>query len=175
LAVFLSLFLDMGFLIGSWMLRGRWAGPQIWSTRTTDRPLWGFVLIYLLTSLREVVGDLAGAHRNLLFDVVSVAVYLSTLIYLVVIFPVFEVRERGFVHHGRFISWLNIQKYEWESTGGPQDLVFLSLRPPRRAALRLHVRRLFAFLPSPRIRVPADKQDELEAIMKRHLSEWPEP
>jgi serine/threonine protein kinase len=61
----------------------------------------------------------------------------------------------------------------WSTTDTPRDLVVVSLRG-QRAALRLHVSRLFAFLPSPRIRVPANKQDELEAIMNRHLSDWPE-
>jgi hypothetical protein len=40
--------------------------------------------------------------------------------------------------------------------------------------LRLHVSRLFPILPSPRIRIPKESQDELEAILKRHLSEWPQ-
>ena len=49
----------------------------------------------------------------------------------------------------------------------------LSMRPSK-AVLRLHVSRLFSILPSPRIRVPREHQEELEAILKRHLNDWPQ-
>jgi hypothetical protein len=45
---------------------------------------------------------------------------------------------------------------------------------PAKAVLRLHVSRLFSILPSPRIRVPKERQAELEAILRHHLSEWPQ-
>jgi serine/threonine protein kinase len=173
LAVGLALLFYMGFLIGFWMLRGRWAGPRIWSTRTTDRPIYTLGVSLFLNTVVNLARSRQMSDSDLLDNVAFLALSLSVFIYGVVIFPVFEVRERGLLHRGRFTSWLKIEKYEWESTAYPQDLVIFSLRPPR-AALRLHVSRLFTFLPSPRIRVPADKQDELEAIMKRHLSEWPE-
>jgi hypothetical protein len=36
------------------------------------------------------------------------------------------------------------------------------------------VSRLFSILPSPRIRVSKEHIEELEAILKRHLSNWPQ-
>ena len=82
-------------------------------------------------------------------------------------------RDRGLLHRGRLISWLNIESYEWESSAEPGALVVFSMRPAK-AVLRLHVSRLFSILPSPRIRVSKEHQEELEAILKRHLSDWPQ-
>ena len=78
---------------------------------------------------------------------------------------VLEVRDRGIVHGFQFISWLNIERYEWEPSQRRGERVI--------AVLRLHVVRRFSFLPSPRIRIFEGKA-ELEAILKRHLSTWPE-
>ena len=82
-------------------------------------------------------------------------------------------RDRGLIHRGRLISWLNIEGYEWETSAEPGELVVFTMRPSK-AVLRLHVSRLFSILPQPRIRVPAERQEELEAILKRHLSDWPQ-
>jgi len=126
-----------------------------------------------LSSVSGLLRRLQAPDPDFLFNILFLALLVAFGVYAIVIYPIFEVRERGLLHRGRFTSWLNIERYEWESTAHPRDLVVVSLRR-QRAALRLHVSRFFAFLPSPRIRVPASNQDELEAIMNRHLSDWPE-
>lgn len=82
-------------------------------------------------------------------------------------------RDRGLLYRGRLISWLNIERYEWKASAKPGELVVLSMRPAKHV-LRLHVSRLFSILPSPRIPIPKEYQEELEAILKRHLSDWPQ-
>lgn len=73
----------------------------------------------------------------------------------------------------RLISWLNIERYEWEGSAEPSELIVFSMRPMK-AVLRLRVSRLLSILPSPRIPVPKEHQEHLEAILKRHLSVWPQ-
>jgi len=72
------------------------------------------------------------------------------------------------------ISWLNIERYEWEATALPGELVALSISRPKKAVLPLHITRRFTFLPPPRIRISEGNREELELILNRHLSAWPE-
>ncbi len=83
-------------------------------------------------------------------------------------------RDRGLLVNGQLISSLSIESYEWEGAQNTVGITTLAIRPQPKAVLRLHVRRLFAFLPTPRIRIPAEQQEALQAILKRHLSEWPQ-
>jgi hypothetical protein len=94
-------------------------------------------------------------------------------LYALIVLPHLEVRDRGLLYRGRLISWLNIERYEWESSFEPGELVVFSMRTEK-PVLRLHVSRLFSILPSPRIRVSKEHKEELEAILKRHLSDWPQ-
>jgi hypothetical protein len=92
--------------------------------------------------------------------------------YVFVAFPKLEVRDRGILHHGRLISWLNIEGYDWEPSM-PGASVVLSITRPQKTALRLHVARRLTFLPPPRIAVRQEDSEQLETILNRHLSTWP--
>jgi hypothetical protein len=174
LVLCLALLLYLASVLGLWTVRARWAGSLVCSIRTADRQIWpAFTIMWLA----QIVGDLVRTRHRSNLDLVDAAVYLAlmlvSIVYAVVISPVLEVRDRGLLLRGRLISWIDIERYEWENTAYPQDLIVLSMRE-KREALRLHVNRLFPFLPSPRVRVPADKQLELDSNLKHHLSEWPE-
>jgi hypothetical protein len=84
-----------------------------------------------------------------------------------------EVRDRGILHRGRLISWLDIERYEWEPSAMPGELTSLSIARPQKAVLRLHVARRFTFLATPRIRISEGDREQLEMILNRHLSAWP--
>jgi hypothetical protein len=101
------------------------------------------------------------------------ALIIVLSLYTLIVLPYLEVRDRGLLHRGHLISWLDIERYEWESSAEPGELTVFSMRPPK-AVLRLHASRLFSILPPPRIRVPKEHREELEAILKRHLSHWPQ-
>ena len=171
----LGLVNTISLLIG-WAGRSRWSGELVTSIRTEDRSMFltGFLLFSSGAHMYRFLWD-SFNHRSPV-DPYLMAVVLAFLVAMAVhifmIFPHLEVRDRGLLHHGRLISWLNIDSYEWESTASPQDLIIFSMRP-KRVVLRLHVSRLFSILPAPRIHVPDDRQEELEAILKRHLGEWP--
>jgi serine/threonine protein kinase len=177
-------------LFCKWASRARWAGSLICSIRTKDPPFWKFVLIVgaeslaliktlqLLNSLTHHIRD----YDAFLYQRVALSAYQNAAVlvmfvvlglYQVIVMPYLEVRDRGLLHGGRLFSWLNIESYEWESAE-PGEFGLLSVRPQAKMVLCLHVSRLFSILPSPRISVPRRHQEELEAILKRHLSEWPQ-
>lgn len=171
--------LYMVALLCAWAFRVRWAGSLLYSIRTSHQHLWFAPIMLLLNSwniIRDLQRGLRAPTRNpgdVYFGVSVVALIIVLSIYTLVVLPFLEVRDRGLLHGGHLISWLNIERYEWESSAEPGELVVFSMRP-QKAVLRLHVSRLFSILPPPRIRVPKEHQEELEAILKRHLSDWPE-
>jgi hypothetical protein len=171
--------LYMVSLLCAWAFRARWAGSLVHSIRTLTRPLWFYPVLLVMNSwniIRSLQRGLHTADRDAI-DVYLGASMLTLIfvisIYSMIVLPFLEVRDRGLLHRGRLISWLNIESYEWESSAEPGELVVFSMRPAK-AVLRLHVSRLFSILPPPRIRVPQEHQEELEAILKRHLSDWPQ-
>ncbi len=164
-------------LLTAWTFRARWAGSLVSSSiRTSNRPVWfpaALGLINCWNILRAVLRgstdrDIARSFAVSLLGLVAVA-----SIFTLVVLPYLEVRDRGLLYRGRLISWLNIERYEWEGSAEPGELIVFSMRPTK-AVLRLHVSRLFSILPSPRIPIPKERQEELEAILKRHLSDWPQ-
>ena len=169
-----------GTLLGAWMFRERWAGSLVLSMRTSDR--LGAQLCVLTSNGFNVVnglfreGHTQATPHGLSF---SAGVAWLTLIAvlgacLLVFFRKIEVRDRGILHRGRLISWLNIERYEWEPSAMPGELTFLSIARPQKAVLRLHVARRFTFLATPRIRIGEGDREQLEMILNRHLSAWPE-
>jgi hypothetical protein len=169
--VVLSSLFGMAGLLTAWIFRARWAGSLVSSIGTVSPPLW-WTPTYSAINMIPKLGSGSTVDRYFAGSVVALAVV--TTIFNVAVLPHLEVRDRGLLFRGRLISWLNIESYEWEASGGPGELVVFSMRRPANVVLRLHVSRLFSFLPSPRIRVARERQEELEAILKRHLSEWPQ-
>ncbi len=173
-------FVYMVTLLCAWAFRARWAGPLVCSMRTSETQT--LVLTPVLGALNAgpVIRLIQhGFHKPRLddpgfyLDVSLLALVVVLVIYTLIVLPFLEVRDRGLLHRGRLISWLDIERYEWESYPEPGGLVLLSIRPAK-AVLRLHVSRVFSILPPPRIHVLKEHQDELEAILKRHLSDWPQ-
>ena len=161
-------------LLCAWAFRARWAGSRIYSIKVLERSVWADLVILVSVSFNSI-RLLLGSHD--VFEVYlggsMLALLASCSFYAVLVAPYLEVRDRGLLYRGRLISWLNIERYEWESWPEPGELVVFSMRPAK-AVLRLHISRLFSILRSPRIRIPKECQDELEAILRHHLSEWPQ-
>jgi hypothetical protein len=166
-----------GTLLGAWMFRERWAGSLVLSMRTTDQLgvslcvlAWNSLNLVNLHFLRE------GHRQGLSFsaDVAWLTLIAVLWACLLVFFRKIEVRDRGILHRGRLISWLNIERYEWEPSAMPGELTSLSIARPQKAVLRLHVARRFTFLATPRIRIGEGDREQLEMILNRHLSAWPE-
>jgi serine/threonine protein kinase len=174
----LGFFYVVSVLFG-WVSRARWAGSLVYSIRILDRPLWAAPAL-LWVNWMSIMKDLMphsqksgtrGIDVYLGFSLLALIGVLS--LYALIVLPHLEVRDRGLLYRGRLISWLNIERYEWESSFEPGELVVFSMRTEK-PVLRLHVSRLFSILPSPRIRVSKEHKEELEAILKRHLSDWPQ-
>jgi serine/threonine protein kinase len=89
-----------------------------------------------------------------------------------------EIRTRGIVYAGSLYVWERIESYEWRSD--PQkrrvELTTLGLSKstaPPKDMLKLTLRRTVKFLPPVRIPIPPGRRPEVEAILSRYLSEWP--
>jgi len=166
-------FLYVTSLVTAWIFRERWAGSLVFSTRTSDRPWWLLPGVLLINSWNLITELLRGA-KDWYLNASVLGLIASLIVLAIVVLPFLEVRDRGLLHRGRLISWLNIERYEWETSAEPGELVVVSMRPAKAAVLRLHVSRLFSILPSPRIRIPIEYHADVELILKRHLSDWPQ-
>jgi hypothetical protein len=169
-----------GTLLGAWMFRQRWAGSLVLSMKTSDNRAVT-LLVFVANFPRIVLDMLREGHKHgtnhwlgLYANVALLTLMAVPLTYALVVFPKLEVRDRGILYCGRLISWLNIERYEWEASAPPGELVALSIARPPKAVLRLHVTRRFTFLPPPRIRIGEGNREALEMILNRHLSAWPE-
>jgi hypothetical protein len=169
-----------GTLLAAWMFRRRWAGSLVLSMKTSDNRAVA-VLVFVLNGPRIVLDMVHERHGqgtaqgpSLYANVALLTLMAVLVIYTLFVFQKLEVRDRGILYCGRLISWLNIERYEWEDSALPYELVSLSIARPRKAVLRLHVARRFTFLPPPRIRIEEGNREELERILNRHLSAWPE-
>jgi serine/threonine protein kinase len=170
-------FLSVCTLLFAWFVRTRWAGSLVASIRLDHRQRATGVLAYVLTlncwrALTILQGDINKSKPDLYTGGVFLLMVAVFVVYVWKIVPIFEVRDRGLLYRGQLISWLNIERYEWEASAEPGQLVALNMRPDK-SVLRLHVSRLFSIFPPIRITVPKERQEELETILRRHLSEWP--
>jgi serine/threonine protein kinase len=168
-----------GTLLGAWMFRQRWAGSLVLSMKTTDQVVTTMVL-FASNGLNAVNVLFRERHRQATPHGLSFYASIAWLTLIAVLwacllgfFRKVEVRDRGILHRGRLISWLDIERYEWEPSAMPGELTSLSIARPQKAVLRLHVARRFTFLATPRIRISEGDREQLEMILNRHLSAWP--
>jgi len=165
-----------GTLLCAWLFRQRWAGSLVLSMRSDDANYRPLTLLVLMGNSFIFLSHLASrSHKDTLgiySDLALLVLILVLYTYVFVAFPKLEVRDRGILHHGRLISWLNIEGYDWEPSM-PGASVVLSITRPQKTALRLHVARRLTFLPPPRIAVRQEDSEQLETILNRHLSTWP--
>ena len=171
-------FLFICALLFPWFVRTRWAGSLVASIRLDHGQRAIGVLFLVLTlncwsALNSLQRDINKSEPDLYIGVVFLLMVAVLVVYVWKVVPILEVRDRGLLYRGQLISWLNIERYEWESSAEPGELLALNLRPDK-SVLRLHVSRLFSIFPPTRITVPNERKEELEAILRRHLSEWPQ-
>jgi serine/threonine protein kinase len=161
-------------LVAGWFFRRRWAGDLLLKVKVKLADPLGVVL--LINTVNIAVSTLhlfRHASRADPVRLISIAVLFTVTLCAFVTAQRLEFRERGLVLRGRLIPWVNIEDYTWEGVNEPWALVTL-LAKPEKEVLRLNTRRLFRLLPPPRIPIPQERQEEVEAVMKRHLSAWPE-
>ncbi len=89
-----------------------------------------------------------------------------------------EVRVGGIMYMGSLYAWENIERYEWEMKlqemrYGLTSLGLSKSTETKKDVLRLHLRRSVYFLPPVNLQMPDGRRDEMEALLKRYLSEWP--
>jgi hypothetical protein len=165
-------------LLLMWLFRERWAGALVFSTKALDErgPIAFILGVYSILIVRDLMRG-EGKHPGTVDRIDfygNIALIISIIALGACLWMVrgLEVRDRGIVFRGRLISWLDIEGYEWEPVIQTQALLSVLFRP-KMEVLRLNVARRFTFLPPPKIRITEEK-DELDAILKRHLSPWPE-
>ena len=152
-----------GTLVGAWFFRRRWAGALLVSQKVYgfEWPGWLAFLPLMLSAWISFVQDKPGLgpFAQPALKTLNLLIFIYFLICCKV-----EVRDRGIFLRGRFVSWLNIERYDWK----PSEF------GSRRAILWLHISRRFTFLPPLRISIRPEKRAPFETILKRHLSTWPE-
>jgi hypothetical protein len=158
-------------LLVAWWTRNRWAGELVTRMKTVD-PLPMMVAVAIL-NVNQLLRAIRTGVRPEFLDMMIVLTASLAGVYVLFACRYLEVRGRGILYRGRMIPWLRLEGYEWEAQATPQDLVIFRLNPEK-AAIRLKVQRLFSIFPGPKLVVPSDRRDEMEAILKRHLSAWPE-
>jgi hypothetical protein len=77
-----------------------------------------------------------------------------------------EIREQGIILSGHLLRWGNIESYEWTSQ-------VVGWGKPTPVVLEVHVRHLLKALPPARIPIPAERREEVDAVLSRYLSDWP--
>jgi hypothetical protein len=114
-----------GTLLCAWLFRQRWAGSLVLSMKTTDTRI---AMVLVLPTYISIIRDMAHLGNkkatlglNLSATVALATMMAVTVIYVLIVAPNLEVRDRGILHHGRLISWLNIERYEWEAAAVPGD------------------------------------------------------
>jgi len=140
-----------------WWLRERWAGRLLLEASSRrNRILFGLMLVFLLAPFVERLLKPAGAHRdNTLLDALP-------FVFMYALSRRLELRQNGIVVASAFYPWTIIETHSWEG--------FLD----EKAVLKLHVNRMLPFLPPVRIKVPEARKLEVESIIHRYLSEWPQ-
>jgi serine/threonine protein kinase len=89
-----------------------------------------------------------------------------------------EIRVGGIMYAGSLYAWENIERYEWEMEFKEKQYGLISLGLTKstqvpKETIRLHLRRSIQFLPPVRIPMPNGRREDMEALLKRYLSEWP--
>jgi serine/threonine protein kinase len=148
---------SLGALWLKWWLRERWAGRLLLEASSRrNRILFGLMLVFLLAPFVERLLKPAGAHRdNTLLDALP-------FVFMYALSRRLELRQNGIVVASAFYPWTIIETHSWEG--------FLD----EKAVLKLHVNRMLPFLPPVRIKVPEARKLEVESIIHRYLSEWPQ-
>jgi hypothetical protein len=153
-----------------WMTRRRSAGALVLDLSSRDRA------IRLPVAMFVMVAVAAETARHGIQPWYAYVGYLSAVL-VVGLHGRLEIRSRGIIYYGSLYTWENIESYEWR--GDPQvglrSLITLKLNRSLSEAnlLKLHLRRSVHFLPPARVPIPDGRHDEVEAIIRRYLSDWP--
>ena len=147
-----------------WMGRGRYAGSLILDMNTV-RNYWIWVWVFgSVLSLAGGFPNWKGEH----YYWMDVLVNGLKILWLPIIFFLdgrLEIRARGIVDAGTLYSWERIESHEWLEDPSEKEKTY---------CLKLRLRRGIQFLPPVRISVAPGRRDEVEAIVSRYLSEWPD-
>jgi heme/copper-type cytochrome/quinol oxidase subunit 4 len=116
----------------------------------------GGVLLAGVLSILAIVTDVT-ASASTQFRYVSMGIFALSLgiCFLPYCMSTFSIRERGVIVHGQMIPWEKIEGFFWEKS----SLSIMVLRFKRR----------LPFEQSAYVRIPPEKQKQLNEIMERHL------
>jgi serine/threonine protein kinase len=145
-------------LIG-WLTRSRWGGPLILDLRNNLQRSKVISLAYvLLAVLILLVGHDPNRGWYALATLAGASLINTNGN---------EIRREGFIRSGRLIPWSRIASWSWGPDGKGA--------PDRRLqhVLILNFHRRLQFLPPVRMRISQARKNEIEAILKRQLGEWP--
>lgn len=141
-------FLLLGLIqLGGWFTRGRWGGPLLLDLQTRALALTIAYIVFGATT-SFLIGD--DPDRIWYAAIMaSAAAFCYT--------EASEIRQNGFVRHGRLISWGRIACWNWED-----------------GKLILHLHRRIQFLRPVKLKISSAHRATVEAILKRQLGDWPE-
>lgn len=153
-----------------WLGRRRSAGALVLDlTNSAIHKVWVLLVAVLLIPLEVLRNHGVFAYYFLGYLAAGLAVFLNGRL---------EIRARGIVYSGSLYPWERIESYEWRQDPQTERLSLISLGLTKSVwrsenMLKLRLRRSIQFLPPARIPIPEGRREEVEAIMKRYLSEWP--
>jgi serine/threonine protein kinase len=142
-----------------WPFRERWAGRLLVDLRR-PRAIWMYgMLAFLLISIGNAAFAGWGRLRWSYFagapQVIAMCVWVSVLQ------PRLEIRERGIVAMGKLIPWRRIDGRKWDDA------------KEQTVVLRLICNGFLSVYPYVPLVVPANAKDAAEAALQRYLGEWP--
>ncbi len=148
-----------------WIWRERFAGPLL-SNLSVPRHWVAYAWLAFMGILFVTLGIAAVARRNhlplLMFEAL-IAAMLFLVTYVFAMYGKMEIRRRGVLYGGYLIPWRRIAGHTWEQREGRFAILKLRSHPP--------------FLPrlvvTQDIIVSSDRRPEVEAVLRRQLSEWP--
>jgi serine/threonine protein kinase len=155
----------LGLLWARWAVRSRWAGSPVLDASSGRNRWFGALAIvsaaYIPANLWWSVakGTLPrNPAEGLFFDIIDTLLW----VFLYVLSGRLEFRQYGIVTAGGFYRWPKIESYGWSEDSVGRTVLTLELRGRRN------------FFPTPKIKTPQAKKPEVEAVMRRFLSEWPD-
>ncbi len=145
------------------------------SLKISDQSLVA-LLIFGTNGLNVVAGVIREADKHARTGLELYAgvtwVAMLAILFACVLVQRLEVRDRGILLRSRLISWLNIERYEWEPSRLPGDLTSLSIaRVPKGRAAAPHRQEIYipAGAADPR-RVPAKTAGPLGATTNHRVT-----
>ncbi|MBL8221639.1 MAG: hypothetical protein JNL62_20560 [Bryobacterales bacterium] len=157
----------MTVLLLRWTLRRRFSGGLLARGRRFGFRHLGLVLWLIAGFLPfsvsvQFVGEAATLRTHPKTGDISVDLAYFALAGLLGVYQVaarrnWEIRERGVFVGGRYLPWVRMESFRWETPG----------------EVTIQVRGLVTIRPKAVLRIAPERREEIDAYLGRQLSEWP--